>query len=153
MESRLCKCGRFKRGISDVFLHVLHIYAFCHCLCCGTEYRGTIYTLIYSGFTANDSYATSSTKNVNRKYTSTNVDELIASGEVTYNADWFSNNNFNNYLYPNAIDPTIYYDTNGKMYMVYGSWELLHFFVCATAPFSKIRSLHSISYTITLYQP
>ena len=80
-------------------------------------------TLIYSGFTANDSYATSSTKNVNRKYTSTNVDELIASGEVTYNADWFSNNNFNNYLYPNAIDPTIYYDTNGKMYMVYGSWS------------------------------
>ena len=76
-------------------------------------------TLIYSGFTANDSYATSSTKNVNRKYTSTNVDELIASGEVTYNADWFSNNNFNNYLYPNAIDPTIYYE----MYMVYGSWS------------------------------
>ena len=36
-------------------------------------------TLIYSGFTSNDSYATSSTKNVNRKYTSTNVDELIAS--------------------------------------------------------------------------
>ena len=55
-------------------------------------------TLIYSGFTANDSYAASSTKNVNRKYTSTNVDELIAQGEVTYNADWFSNNNFNNYL-------------------------------------------------------
>ena len=31
-------------------------------------------TLIYSGFTENDSYATSSTKNVNRKYTSTNID-------------------------------------------------------------------------------
>ncbi|MCM1133825.1 MAG: family 43 glycosylhydrolase [Ruminococcus flavefaciens] len=80
-------------------------------------------TLIYSGFTENDSYATSSTKNVNRKYTSTNIDELIASGEVTYNSDWFSNNNFNNYLYPNAIDPTIYYDTDGTMYMVYGSWS------------------------------
>lgn len=80
-------------------------------------------TLIYSGFTSNDSYATSSTKNVNRKYTSTNVDELIASGEVTYNKNWFSNNNFNNYLYPNAIDPTIYYDTDGKMYMTYGSWS------------------------------
>jgi len=80
-------------------------------------------TLIYSGFTPNDSYATSSTKNVNRKYTSTNVDELIASGAVTYNSQWFSGNNFNNQLFPNAIDPTIYYDTNGKMYMTYGSWS------------------------------
>ena len=80
-------------------------------------------TLIYSGFTANDSYATSSTKNVNRKYTSTNVDELISAGQVTYNSDWFSNQNFNNYLYPNAIDPTIYYDTDGTMYMCYGSWS------------------------------
>lgn len=80
-------------------------------------------TLIYSGFTDNDSYATSSTKNVNRKFTSTNIDELIAAGEVTYSNDWFNNHNYNNYLYPNAIDPTIYYDTNGKMYMVYGSWS------------------------------
>lgn len=80
-------------------------------------------TLIYSGFTENDKYVTSSTKNVNRKYTSTNVDELIASGEVTYNKEWFSNQNFNNYLFPNAIDPTIYYDTDGTMYMCYGSWS------------------------------
>lgn len=80
-------------------------------------------TLIYSGFTRNDSYATSATKNVNRKYTSTNIDELIASGDVTFNNEWFNNNNFNNYQFPNAIDPTIYYDTDGKMYMVYGSWS------------------------------
>ena len=80
-------------------------------------------TLIYSGFTENDSYATSSTKNVNRKYTSTNIDELIAAGEVTYNSNWFNNSNYNNYLYPNAIDPTIYYDTDGTMYMCYGSWS------------------------------
>lgn len=80
-------------------------------------------TLIYSGFTENDSYATSSTKNVNRKYTSTNIDELIESGEITYNSGWFSNSNYNNYLYPNAIDPTIYYDTDGTMYMCYGSWS------------------------------
>ncbi len=82
-------------------------------------------TLIYSGFTENDSYATSKdgSKKVNRKYTSTNVDELIASGEVAYNNSWFSNKNFNNQLFPNAIDPTIYYDTDGKMYMTYGSWS------------------------------
>lgn len=80
-------------------------------------------TLIYSGFTNNDSYATSATKNVNRKYTSTNIDELIDSGEVTFNNEWFNKDNYNNYLFPNAIDPTIYYDTDGKMYMVYGSWS------------------------------
>ncbi|MBR3629104.1 MAG: family 43 glycosylhydrolase, partial [Oscillospiraceae bacterium] len=80
-------------------------------------------TLIYSGFTDNDSYATSATKNVNRKYTSTNVDELIASGEVTMNNSWFNKHDFNNQLFPNAIDPTIYTDTDGKMYMTYGSWS------------------------------
>lgn len=82
-------------------------------------------TLIYSGFTENDSKVTSKDgrKQVNRKYTYTNVDELIASGNVTYNRDWFSNGNFNNQLFPNAIDPTIYYDADGKMYMCYGSWS------------------------------
>ena len=80
-------------------------------------------TLIYSGFTSGDSYATSSTKNVNRKYTSTNIDELMAQGQVTYNESWFNKGNFNNQTYPNAIDPTIYYDTDGKMYMCYGSWS------------------------------
>ena len=80
-------------------------------------------TLIYSGFTKNDQYVTSSTKNVNKKYTSTNIDELISSGEVTMNNSWFSSNNFNNSLFPNAIDPTIYTSTDGKMYMTYGSWS------------------------------
>lgn len=80
-------------------------------------------TLIYSGFTPNDSFAVSSTKNVNRKYTSTNIDELIAQGKVTWNDSWFRNGNFNNQLFPNAIDSTIYYDTDGRMYMTYGSWS------------------------------
>ena len=79
--------------------------------------------LIYSGFTPNDSYVTSATKNVNKKYTTTNVDELIAAGEVTYNNDWFRNSEFNNTLFPNVIDPNIYYGLDGKMYMCYGSWS------------------------------
>ncbi len=80
-------------------------------------------TLIYSGFTSNDTYAKSSSRTVNRKYTSTNIDELIASGEVTYNNDWFASSAYNYRAYPNAIDPTIYFDRNGDMYMVYGSWS------------------------------
>ena len=39
------------------------------------------------------------------------------------NNSWFNGNNFNNTLFPNAIDPTIYYGTDGKMYMCYGSWS------------------------------
>ena len=80
-------------------------------------------TLIYSGFTNNDAYVKSSTKNVNKKYTSTNIDELIAAGQVSFNNSLFRNNDFNNQLFPNAIDPTIYFDTDGKMYMCYGSWS------------------------------
>lgn len=80
-------------------------------------------TLIYSGFTANDTYAKSSTKNVNRKYTSTNIDELIAAGKVTYNNSWFDGTAYNYRVCPNAIDPTIYTTPEGKMYMVYGSWS------------------------------
>jgi len=80
-------------------------------------------TLIYSGFTKNDQYVSSATKNVNKKYTTTNVDNLIEKGEVTMNNSWFSGNNFNNQLFTNAIDPTIYYGTDGKMYMTYGSWS------------------------------
>ena len=80
-------------------------------------------TLIYSGFTEGDSYARSNTKNVNRKYTSTNIDELMAEGKVSFNSSWFSSGNYNNQLFPNAIDPAIYYDKEGRMYMCYGSWS------------------------------
>lgn len=80
-------------------------------------------TLIYSGFTQNDSFAVSSTKNVNRKYTSTNIDELIAQNKVTFNPAWFSSSDYNNGAFPNAIDPTIYTTPDGKMYMCYGSWS------------------------------
>lgn len=83
-------------------------------------------TLIYSGFWNNDSWVTSKDgkKKVNRKYTSTNIDELIAAGKVTMNNSWFSSNgDFNNQLFPNAIDPTIYYSPDGRMWMTYGSWS------------------------------
>ena len=80
-------------------------------------------TLIYSGFTKNDQYVKSATKNVNKKYTSTNIDELVKSGDITMNDSWFRGNEFNNQLFPNAIDPTIYYGADGKMYMTYGSWS------------------------------
>lgn len=78
-------------------------------------------TLIYSGFTDTDVLWEGT--NRSRRYSNTNIDELIAAGEVTYNEGWFNKHLFNNQMYPNAIDPTIYYDTDGRMYMTYGSWS------------------------------
>ena len=80
-------------------------------------------TIVYSGFTDTSITWGNARKTVDRRYNNTNIQELIDAGEVTYNSQWFNSHNFNNQLFPNAIDPTIYYDTNGKMYMCYGSWS------------------------------
>jgi arabinan endo-1,5-alpha-L-arabinosidase len=78
-------------------------------------------TLIYSGFSDTDVKWEGT--NRSRRYTNTNIDELIESGEVTFNEGWFNKHLFNNQMYPNAIDPNIYTDTEGRMYMTYGSWS------------------------------
>ncbi len=80
-------------------------------------------TLIYSGFTENDTYVSSASKKVNRKFSSTNIPDLMNSGSVTFNSSWFSSSSYNYNEFPNAIDPDIYFDTEGKMYMTYGSWS------------------------------
>lgn len=71
------------------------------------EWKGT---LIYSGFTVNTIEAT----NV-LDY----VDEETAIDEYTQKAGY----EYNYKEYPNAIDPTVFYDADGKMWMVYGSWS------------------------------
>ena len=78
-------------------------------------------TLIYSGFTDTNIYWEGTDRS--RRYNNTNIQELIDKGEVTFNSNWFSNHYFNNQQYPNAIDLTIYTDTDGRMYMCYGSWS------------------------------
>lgn len=80
-------------------------------------------SLIYSGFTkesANDG------GRVDTKYTNTNIDELIKAGRLKggVNNDWFNGDKAYNTRYaPNAIDPTIFEDKNGKYWMTYGSWS------------------------------
>ena len=71
------------------------------------EWKGT---LIYSGFTVDTIEAT----NV-LDY----VDEETAIDEYTQKAGY----EYNYKEYPNAIDPTVFYDADGKMWMVYGSWS------------------------------
>ena len=78
-------------------------------------------TLIYSGFTKNKP-AFEGSKDTS--YTNTNIPDLIKSGQIEkYDTTWSSGDSYNNSYAPNAIDPEIYYDKSGKMWMTYGSWS------------------------------
>ncbi len=61
-------------------------------------------------------------------YSFTNMGELLENGTFSYseinNAPFFKDNgNYNIADYPNAIDPTVFYDENGSLWMVYGSYS------------------------------
>lgn len=81
-------------------------------------------SLIYSGFTKETAYDTGS--RIDKKYTNTNIPQLIKDKKMSagVNDDWFRGNDFYNTEYaPNAIDPTVFEDKNGKLWMTYGSWS------------------------------
>lgn len=78
-------------------------------------------TIIYSGFTKLSATDEGSTHD--KIYTNTNLDELIKEGKVTaYKDDW-GIEDYNNITYPNAIDPCVYEDETGALYLTYGSWS------------------------------
>ena len=80
-------------------------------------------TIVYSGFTQNESYDKDS--QVNTKWDQTNIASLIDDGVLKeIRASWFNQNgSYNNQQFPNAIDPNLFYDENGKLWMSYGSWS------------------------------
>lgn len=80
-------------------------------------------TIVYSGFTKNDSKDADS--QINKKWTNTNIQTLVDNKLLSGpNENWFkSDGSFDNSMYPNAIDSTLFYDTNGKLWMTYGSWS------------------------------
>ncbi|MDO3411532.1 LamG-like jellyroll fold domain-containing protein [Saccharibacillus sp. CPCC 101409] len=80
-------------------------------------------TIVYSGFTKNEAYDKDS--RVNKKWTSTNIDELAGAGKLAgENESWFNaDGSYNNQLYPNAIDAALSYDAKGRLWMTYGSWS------------------------------
>ena len=44
-------------------------------------------------------------------------------GEDVKITDYVKHGGFNNIDWPNCIDPAVFYDADGKMWMVYGSWS------------------------------
>lgn len=70
------------------------------------EWKGA---LIYSGFTAQTLEDTDVTEYVDKE---TAKDKYIK-----------KSNEYNFNKYPNAIDPTVLYDEEGRLWMVYGSWS------------------------------
>lgn len=80
-------------------------------------------TIIYSGFTRKEAYDQDS--KINKCYENTNIPKLIEEGKLKeVNEEWFKGEQtYNNSYAPNAIDPELFYDTEGKLWMVYGSWS------------------------------
>ena len=86
------------------------------------EFQGTI---VHSGINNLEHY------NVARKYPThysfTNIGDLLDKGVFSYSeiekANFFKDNgNYKMAEYPNCIDPTVFFDKNGDMWMVYGSY-------------------------------
>ena len=65
-------------------------------------------TLLYSGYN-------------NLDVEKTNFYEIL--GEDTNVKDYLKSGQYNNLQFPNCIDPCVFYDKDGKLWMVYGSWS------------------------------
>ena len=84
--------------------------------------KGDLNPIVYSGFTKTS--AKDNNSKVDKLYTNTNIDELINAKKLEgISSNWFSGNNYNNFTCPNAIDPNVFYDKSGKLWMSYGSWS------------------------------
>lgn len=80
-------------------------------------------TIIYSGFTSEDA-TDGSDRNIH--YEGTHLPELIEDGVISeFNEDWVRSGGreYNTDYAPNAIDPAPFYDENGDLWLVYGSWS------------------------------
>lgn len=86
-------------------------------------------TIMYSGFSKNGTPGDNSTRNTKWDNDYLNLKKLTELGSEKGGIDGVSDNWFTadgdwNHLYaPNAIDPGIFFDKDGNLNMVYGSWS------------------------------
>lgn len=67
-------------------------------------------TFLYSGFTI-------------ATVEKTNFFEVMGTDDKHALKGYIQGGGYNHSLYPNCIDPTVFYDAEGRMWMVYGSWS------------------------------
>lgn len=75
-------------------------------------------SIVYSGFTSSSSGTLS--------YKNTNIQSLISSGTISgFKSSWATSSGYlcSPGTNPNAIDPTVFYDADGRLWMVYGSFS------------------------------
>lgn len=82
--------------------------------------------VVYSGFNKLSHEKLPSRTNA-LHYSFTNIGELFKEGVFTRkqlkNAPWFNElGEYNDTIYPNCIDPQIFFDADGRMWMTYGSY-------------------------------
>ena len=80
-------------------------------------------TIVYSGFTKEDA-TDGSDRNIN--YKNTHIPDLIKSEQISgFNEKWSRKlgKEYNTDYAPNALDPTLIQNSDGSLYMVYGSWS------------------------------
>ncbi|MBQ8766389.1 MAG: glycoside hydrolase family 43 protein [Clostridia bacterium] len=88
------------------------------------EYEDAV---VYSGFnnkTNNDKFYS---RTDSLHYSFTNISKLFKNGSLKLkeieNALWFDENGeYNHTVYPNCIDPALFYDADGRLWMAYGSY-------------------------------
>lgn len=88
------------------------------------EYEDSI---LYSGFNRLLNNGKFYSRVNSNHYTFTNIGELFKEGVYTKkdleNAPWFRDDGtYNDSVYPNCIDPALFYDADGRLWMTYGSF-------------------------------
>ena len=88
------------------------------------EYEDAI---VYSGFNNKTNNGKYYSRVNSLHYTFTNISKLFKKGVFTKkelkNAPWFNESgDYDHTVYPNCIDPALFYDEDGRLWMAYGSY-------------------------------
>lgn len=88
------------------------------------EYEASI---VYSGFNNKTNNGKFYSRTNSLHYSFTNISELFKNGIIKKseleNAPWFTEfGDYKETVYPNCIDPALFYDAEGRLWMAYGSY-------------------------------